>query len=386
MFESIISLRLRRYLEDNSLLTTKQFGFRPHRSTQDALNIMTACLSNSADRRMKTVLVTKDVEQAFDTVWHTGLRYKICTKFNFPSLTQRLLCNFFDERKLKLKFLNQISDTITLHAGVPQGSSLSPTLYAMYTTDIPDPINDSSLTILYADDCTHITRCNTLTGVVRRMNRELDLVSRWEHNWRIKTNPGKTKVLHIKPRRCDENIDPIYINQYDRPLAPLATVDNCKVLGLTFDRQLRFHIQATRKVQQARAALHTLYRFRCADIKTKNHLYQAMVKPHLTYAPMALLLSAPTHRKSLQTVQNKALRWIYNVRWEDYISNHTLHQRAKTLTLNTTWNRQLKRSLMKMNTWNNEWIEKIEQLASTNIRTGLSCNYLTYYLTLEEPD
>ncbi|XP_069989529.1 uncharacterized protein [Penaeus vannamei] len=100
-FERIINTRLRWYLEDHNLLSQKQFGFRSHHSTQDALNIITNYVHNNKDRRLMTVLVTKDVERAFDTVWHAGLKYKLCTKFNFPPLIKKLLCNFLDDRKLK---------------------------------------------------------------------------------------------------------------------------------------------------------------------------------------------------------------------------------------------------------------------------------------------
>ena len=67
VFEGIINDRFRTHLEDNNLLTNKQFGFRQHRSTQDVLNMMTSYVVNNADRRIKTVLVTKDVEKAFDS-------------------------------------------------------------------------------------------------------------------------------------------------------------------------------------------------------------------------------------------------------------------------------------------------------------------------------
>ncbi|XP_047491289.1 uncharacterized protein LOC125040661 [Penaeus chinensis] len=78
IFEKIINSRLRRYLDDHDLLSSKQFGFRSHRSTNDALTILTNYCLNNKDRRLKTVLVTKDVERAFDTVWHAGLKYKLC--------------------------------------------------------------------------------------------------------------------------------------------------------------------------------------------------------------------------------------------------------------------------------------------------------------------
>ncbi|ROT79048.1 putative reverse transcriptase [Penaeus vannamei] len=108
-FERIINTRLRWYLEDHNLLSHKQFGFRSHHSTHDALNIITNYIHNTKERRLKTVFVTKDVERAFDTVWHAGLKYKLCTKFNFPPLIKKLLCNFLDDRKLKLKFLHHTS-------------------------------------------------------------------------------------------------------------------------------------------------------------------------------------------------------------------------------------------------------------------------------------
>ncbi|ROT70195.1 putative LINE-1 retrotransposable element ORF2 protein [Penaeus vannamei] len=126
-FERIINTRLR-YLEDHNLSHTI---FRSHHSTQDAQHHQTT-YTTTTNRRLKTVLVTKDVERAFDTVWHAGLKYKLCTKFNFPPLIKILLCNFLDDRKLKLKFLHHVSGTIRMHAGVPQGSTLSPTLYIVH--------------------------------------------------------------------------------------------------------------------------------------------------------------------------------------------------------------------------------------------------------------
>ena len=37
--------------------------------------------------------------------------------------------------------------------------------------------------------------------------------------------------------------------------------------------------------------------------------------------------------KKLQIIQNKALRFIYNTRYQDYTTNETLHQRAKLVTV-----------------------------------------------------
>ena len=217
MFESIVNDRLRDHLEDNALLTTKQFGFRPHRSTQDALNVITNYAHNNSQRLLKTILVTKDVEKAFDSVWHAGLKYKIYSNFNLPPLTVKFLCSVLDNRSLEISFLGRTSEPFEPEAGLLQGSPLSPTGYNMYTADMPDPIHPESLTILYADDTTHLTRGIGPTEAVRRMNEELDEVARWEHQWRIKINQQKTTALAIRPRCLLDKVPQIYLNVHDPP-------------------------------------------------------------------------------------------------------------------------------------------------------------------------
>ena len=112
--------------------------------------------------------------------------------------------------------------------------------------------------------------------------------------------------------------------------------------------------------------MRSLYRFRSASTSTKRHLYQALVKPHLTYSPLALSLAAPTNRKKLQTIQNKALRWIHGVKWDDFVSNHDLHEATKnTPPLNILWSRHIHRQLTRLHTWCEEWFETSNRLART---------------------
>ena len=374
LFEKLLNRRLRRYLDDNNLISSTQFGFRSHRSTQDVLNIMISYIKNNNDRRLKTVLVTKDVERAFDTVWHTGLKYKICNNFNFPPLIKKLLCSYLDNRKLKLKFRNKISETVHMFAGVPQGGIISPTLYTLYTSDIPDTMYRDSMTLMYADDCTHLARHNVLSVLVRRINYELDIVSRWEQRWRIKTNQQKTKVLFIHAKKKPP-FDPVYLN-LERPQNPLAITNSCTVLGLTFDTHFRFHLQSKIKAALASKALSSLQRFRCATHKAKLHLFKAMVKPLISYAPLALTLAATTNRKKFQVVQNKGLRWIYNIVWDQFITTKEVHERSNMLPLNQYWQVMVCNQLERLRTWVPDWYNQLVTLSREGMRAGIARSIL----------
>ena len=334
-FERIYNKRLRSHLEDEELLSKKQFGFRANRSTQSALNIMTNYLQINK-RRYKTVLLTKDVQKAFDTVWHVGLKYKICRNFNLPLKSQKLLSNFLDDRKMRIRFRTAHSDYFILHAGVPQGSVLSPTLYVMYTNDLPDPLAHDSLTLQYADDVTQLARHGDADGATEKLNREIARVSDWELKWRIQTNPTKSKITYFgtKQHFVPHN-SYLYADQPNPTPIPVTRTNN--VLGVTFDHRLTFRQHIDQKRAIAQSALKSIHRFRKASNKTKTHLYKALVRPLITYAPNIIQLAAHTNKRKLQIIQNRALHFIHDTHWTDFITNETLHETTNVPPLNIYW-------------------------------------------------
>lgn len=91
------------------------------------------------------------------TKWHNGLKYKLMN-LNLPSTTTRILRNFIESREAKIKVGKFTGPAFALESGVPQGSSLSATLYLIYTSDLPKPAVDC-YNIIYADDITQTVTC-----------------------------------------------------------------------------------------------------------------------------------------------------------------------------------------------------------------------------------
>jgi len=375
-FERLILYRLRTHLETNNLIPNTQFGFRQYTSTEDALNTILTYIDATKSARQKTLIVTKDVQKAFDTVWHTGLKYKIAYDFDLPAPLTKLLCNFLTDRRCRIIHEDKTSTFFTPCAGVPQGSVLAPTLYNMYTHDIPDVRHPDSMTIQYADDVTLLTRSRLLDTLTNRMQRELDTLTLWEYKWLIHTHPGKTTATYFNIKSSTPR--PLFQSTTLPNQAPISITKSTKILGLTIDYQFRFHQHIKFKESVARKALSSLFRFQSASFKTKKHLYTALILPLLTYCPLALKHSAPTNIRNLQRVQNLAFRWIHDTKWFYFSSTESLHTLTNRAPLNLVWHKQTLKQIEKLSLLRPDLTEKLRRLSHhrTNPRS----------LTLLDPD
>ena len=79
LFERIILSRLPFFLESKSILSPRQAGFRPGRSTLDQILYLSQSISDGFNKTRpgsRTILSTIDFSKAFDFMWHPGLFHK----------------------------------------------------------------------------------------------------------------------------------------------------------------------------------------------------------------------------------------------------------------------------------------------------------------------
>ena len=150
ILEKIVFKHIYNHLTENSLLSDKQSGYRPHHSTQLQLTYMTDNLYKALDRRRDFTAVYLDVTKYFDRIWHAGLLFKCEHDYFITDSLLDWLKSYLTDRRQKVRVGDTLSTSVTINAGCPQGSILGPLLALIYLDGLPDKLTNTAL--LYADD------------------------------------------------------------------------------------------------------------------------------------------------------------------------------------------------------------------------------------------
>jgi len=260
--------------------------------------------------------VVLDIEQAFDRVWHEGLLYKL--KNILPSTYYLIIKSYLTDRYFQVCFSNSFSQIFPFHAGVPQGSILGPTLYTIYSADIPTCPNTTLLT--FADDTAILSNHANVQIAVDNLQSHLQLLEGWHTKWKLKIN--NTKSVHITFTLNKTMASPVFFNG-----SPIPVADTVRYLGLYLDKRLTWNPHTRLKRTELKRRFHQTYRLlgRHSKLSLTNKLllYKTVLRPIWTYGLELWGSAKPSNIKKIQSMQSKILRVITNSPF--YISNLTLH-------------------------------------------------------------
>ncbi|KAJ1198999.1 hypothetical protein NDU88_002837 [Pleurodeles waltl] len=196
VIEKIINTQLTRYLEDNNILDPSQSGFRLNHSTETALLAATDDIRSHLDNGETSALILLDLSAAFDTVCHHTLKSHLHAA-GIQDQALEWTSSFLAGRTQRVRLPPYQSKAFNINCGVPQGSSLIPTLFNIYMAPLAQVARQHNLNIIsYADDTQLILSLTKDSHTAKtNLHEGLKPSTDWMRDSRLKLKSDKTEVL-----------------------------------------------------------------------------------------------------------------------------------------------------------------------------------------------
>ncbi|GCB25864.1 probable RNA-directed DNA polymerase from transposon X-element [Aspergillus awamori] len=144
LLDAVMARRLSYWAERFKLLPDTQFGGRPGRNTEQALLVLANAVYRAWERSRVVTLIAFDLKGAFNEVHQTSLDARLRAK-SIPPKARQWIRSFLDDRQASVTFDDFESENLPLeHAGLAQGSPLSPILLGFYNSDLVDQVVDQN--------------------------------------------------------------------------------------------------------------------------------------------------------------------------------------------------------------------------------------------------
>ena len=306
LMERIIQRRLDHFLESKHIFPPTQTGFRRGRSTTDVLAILKQEIVVCKLRKQYCFISYLDIDGAFDSVWHQGLLFKM-KQLDIPQYILSWLCDYLTGRTIRARVGADLSPPKPLTRGLPQGAVLSPTLFNVMLSDIPD--NENVKVLSYADDITLVTMAYDFQTAKGNMQNYLNELTEWLIKWKFKVNPQKCSFQIYTNRR----IIPFTLLSINQQAIP--QVQEQRVLGIVLDAPrltMVPHIKylkndCSKRINVLRAI--SSYRWGASRVLLRK-VYIAYIRSKIEYGCVIYGEFPASHMHKLDVIQNSTLRYI----------------------------------------------------------------------------
>ena len=186
MYEQLVS-----FIEKYKIFYEYKFGFRKGYSTEQAILEITDNLRNYLDNNQIVCGLFLNLSKAFDTVNHDILLAKM-DKYGIRGEPLTWFKNYSQYVKIGCTE----SELLEMTCGIPQGSTLGPLHFLLYTNDMPNCAKKLSFRI-FADDTNVFYSCKNLSKLKSTMNEQFKLIRNYCAINKLSINFQKTHYMVI---------------------------------------------------------------------------------------------------------------------------------------------------------------------------------------------
>jgi len=214
IMDGIIMDILVKKIQDNNIIHESQHGFCKGRSTSTNLIKFWDGVTSMADDGKNFSRIYTDFSKAFDKVPHTLLIMKL-RRCGITGKLLKWLEGYLYGRTQQIIVGNEVSTTIDVTSGVPEGGVLSGLLFAIYINDLPEIFRFCKVA-LYADDAKLYAPDGDMTSIAK-VQQDINRLVQWCNVLRLQLNTSKCFFLHHRQKRELFGVSPVYYMNGERP-------------------------------------------------------------------------------------------------------------------------------------------------------------------------
>ena len=276
ILESFIKDHLMAHFSGNNLFAQNQFGFLPSRSTTLQMLSFMDTLTSAVEAGDEVDVIYTDLEKAFDKISHKKLLFKL-ERYGVHRMVIGWIGSYLSERGFQVRVGGDLSDSLPVTSGVPQGSVLGPLLFIIYINDIYTVCDNL---FLFADD-TKIYRVISKEEDCSKLQVDVNNVMDWFNRWQMKVNMNKCCALHVGGRH---HLNKYQILDLDGAKYEIPVYYSFMDLGIIVDSDLKFKEHILSRVKKANMMLGVIVRnFRHLSDFAFVGLYKSLVRSQLEY-------------------------------------------------------------------------------------------------------
>ena len=283
-------------------LSDHQYGFRPQRSTEDAINIIISHRKEILTNNKYGLFVSLDVAGAFDSAWWSLIILSLID-LNIPKNIINIFRSYFSNRKAKLTICGESAEKL-LSRGCPQGAKCSPLLWnILYDNLLKLHLPTGCYLQAFADDAFLVVSHENLNICEDRTNKALEKIAKWGENNKIEFNPRKTQAMLITKKRKTREID------IQMKGTKIEIVKHMKYLGVIIENKNKWNQHLDLIANKSRRLYHQILRTTGKEWGLSSDvlrtIYISAIEPILTYSCSSWnsILDLKTKRAKLLSIQ-----------------------------------------------------------------------------------
>lgn len=306
IFERYLNHYLLLFLSRHKILPEHLYAFRNNTSSGEPLLHMVEDAIHQFNVGNITALMSLDLTKAFDCVSHDHLLSAVHFHTRSPQFCT-IVRSLIMDRHTRIRHNGDEGPFFRPTRGVPQGSSLAPTLFNMLMATMPPPSSSCLKLYIYADDINLTSSAETANEAWHQLRPYLTTISTWLTQQNLQLQPQKTQLTFLTRRRHPLAIpNCTFLGHSIRPASEIT------ILGIILDQRLTMLPHAKSLVDKLEPTIHLLRYLLQYHRNIPRYvgltLYRTLIWPIIAYGTPLLLRASPSTWRMLDGAHNRALR------------------------------------------------------------------------------